>query len=36
VTVHSPFEFARSFSTALRPERVDALTANRWTFATKG
>jgi methyltransferase (TIGR00027 family) len=35
VSVHSPFEFARSFNTALRPEQVDALTANRWTFATK-
>ena len=35
VRVHSPFEFARSFGTTLRPERVDALAANRWTFATK-
>lgn len=36
VTVHTPFEFTRSLGTGLRPMEPDALTANRWTFATRG
>ena len=35
VSVHSPYEFTASFGTGLRPERYDAMAANRWTFATK-
>jgi methyltransferase (TIGR00027 family) len=36
VTVHTPFEFTRSLGTGLRPMEQDALSANRWTFASRG
>ena len=35
VSVCSPFDFATSFGAALRQEPVDALAANKWTFAAK-